>query len=207
MNRTSVLVVDDHAVVRRGLTSVISTDADFEVTGEAADIAAALRFCRSQPPDLAVVDVRLPDGDGVAFTRMLGQVAPMTRVLLLSSFSPPSTVQAALSAGAWGYLLKDSSFEQILDALRRVRTGFRVLPADVAGRLGDALAHPLTDREQTVLKTLARGGSNREIGRALGIAEATARTHVRNILSKLGVGSRAKAVAQALERGLIEPPN
>jgi DNA-binding NarL/FixJ family response regulator len=200
---SSVLCVDDHPIVRRGLVDLVALDPDFVVVGEAADGPGALDLIGRRAPDIAVVDVRMPDMDGIALTRRIAAVAPATRVLLLSSFSPGDVVRAAYAAGAWGYLLKDSPFEAILDALRRIRSGLRAFPPDIANRLGEALIHPLTMRERAVLDALQSGRSNKEIGRDLGISEGTARTHVQNLLGKLGVSSRAKAVALAQERGLF----
>jgi DNA-binding NarL/FixJ family response regulator len=182
---------------------LVALDPDFVVVGEAADGPGALDLIGRRAPDIAVVDVRMPDMDGIALTRRIAAVAPATRVLLLSSFSPGDVVRAAYAAGAWGYLLKDSPFEAILDALRRIRSGLRAFPPDIANRLGEALIHPLTMRERAVLDALQSGRSNKEIGRDLGISEGTARTHVQNLLGKLGVSSRAKAVALAQERGLF----
>lgn len=194
-----ILCVDDHPVTRRGLVQILGLEPGFQVVGEAASAAEAVEAATTLAPDVVVLDMRLPDGDGIGVMARLAACAPKARVVVLSSFCAAETVRAAAGAGACAYLPKDAPPERIAAAVRGALAGRRDFPCGL-GAAPEVCA--LTEREQAVLRLLVAGGANKEIGRRLGISDATARTHVQNILGKLGVTSRAKAVAAAIARGL-----
>ena len=210
---TRVLLVDDHAMVRRGLREFLGMFDDIEVVGEAGDGQEALTATAALRPDVVVMDLNLPRLDGVEATRELRATRPDVEVVALTGFVEEARVMAAIEAGAAGFLLKDAEPDDVAAAIRAARNGEMYLDPAVAGvvarqlRTTGASAGPaedtvLTPRERDVLALVAQGLPNRAIGDALGITERTARTHVSNILAKLGLTSRTQAALYAVEQGL-----
>ena len=204
-----ILVVDDHPVVRAGLTGLLGRWPDLIVIGEAADGAEAVRVATELHPDVVLMDLRMPVLDGVAATASIRALQPAPRVLVLTTYDTDGDILRAVEAGASGYLLKDAPPQQLANSIRQVAQGGSPVSASVAGRLmararpnGDALSA----RELEVLAWVARGASNREIAHELRLSEATVKTHLVHAFGKLGVGDRTSAVTTALERGLISLP-
>jgi DNA-binding NarL/FixJ family response regulator len=205
----SLLVVDDHPVVRNGLTGMFASDPEFDVVGEAGDGSEAVRLARALRPDVILMDLRMPGTDGVTAIGELVRLGVPSHVLVLTTYDTDSYVVPAIEAGATGYLLKDAPRDELLRAVRAAARGESVLAPAVAGRLMNRVrtpgAGPLSQRELAVLELVAGGRTNREAAAALFISEATVKTHLLNIYSKLGVGDRAAAVAEAFHRGLLTP--
>jgi NarL family two-component system response regulator LiaR len=205
-----VLLVDDHAVVRSGLSFFLSTTDDIEVVGEAADGEQALRLCAQLNPDVVVMDMLMPRMDGFTAMQHIRQHQPAIRVLALTSFLDGAFVQRALQAGASGYLLKDVQARDLADAIRAAYAGRSTLAAEATQALIQTMAQPaqpseaLSAREREVLVRMVRGLSNGEIAAQLTISTNTVRHHVRNILAKLEVTNRTEAVHVAMQRGLVE---
>lgn len=211
-----VLLVDDHAVVRRGMRAFFEVLDDIEVVAEAGDGRAALRElvilqAAGAPPDVVLMDLLMPQMDGIEAIRAIRKDFPHVRVVALTSFSETERVRAALAAGAAGYLLKDAGADEVATAVRAAHAGELFLDPAVTRALATGLvgqqAGPvtLTARERDVVVSVAGGLSNREIADALGISERTARSHVSNILVKLGLSSRTQAALWAINQGLIKP--
>lgn len=203
----SVLVVDDHPVVRSGLRAVIDADEALEVIGEAATGEEAIKLAAHLRPDVVLCDLRLGSGiDGIETTAALRALDPAPAVLILTTFDRDAEILGAIEAGAAGYLLKDLAPEMIVEGIRRAATGDIVLAPDLATRVLRGMRNPLpklTAREVEVLRLLATGATNREISRSLFVTEATVKSHLNHIFTKLGVDSRSRAVAHAQETGLI----
>lgn len=203
----SVLLVDDHPVVRAGLRAVLETADDVTVVGEAATGEEAVSMSVHLRPDVVLCDLRLGAGiDGVATTAALRAENPAPAVLILTTFDRDAQVLGAIEAGAAGYLLKDVPPEQIIEAIRAASRGELVLAPELATRVVSGMRNRLprlTDREIDVLRHLATGSSNKEIARALVVTEATVKSHLVHIFTKLGVDSRARAIHVARETGLI----
>jgi DNA-binding NarL/FixJ family response regulator len=205
-NRIRVLIVDDHRVVREGLRSFLDVQDDLEVVGEAADGAACVAAAELLRPDVILLDLRMPGSDGVAALRELAERGNPARVLVVTSFTEPAAVLPAVRAGAAGYVYKDVDPPALAAAIRSVHLGHHLLDPEVTrllasgGPVGDAAR--LTRREREVLAEVGRGRSNREIARALGLAEKTVKTHVSAILAKLGVQDRTQAALYAVRAGL-----
>jgi DNA-binding NarL/FixJ family response regulator len=209
-NPIRVLVVDDHFVVRAGVCALLAGAADIAVVGEAEDGLRAVEEARRCEPQVILMDLKLPEVDGVEATRRILATQPKVGIVVLTSADAEAEVLTAVEAGALGYLAKTSQQEEFVEAIRRVARGEIWLPAHLTRRLLAHLkprpveaAEALTGRELEVLRLLARGGSNREIARELGVAEITARTHVSHILAKLGVSNRVEAALHALRVGLV----
>jgi DNA-binding NarL/FixJ family response regulator len=205
-----VLVVDDHPVVRQGLRTFLDLQDDITVVGEAADGEAALAEALEHSPDVVLLDLRMPGADGASALRAFREHEVPARVLVVTSFTDPSAVLPALRAGAVGYVYKDVDPPALAAAIRAVHAGHVLMNAEVArllasGTGGSATpAGPdLTPRERAVLAEIARGRSNREIARALNIAEKTVKTHVSAIFTKLGVADRTQAALHAVRSGLV----
>lgn len=211
--RVRVLVVDDHPVVRSGLIGMLAVTDDIEVVGEAADGEEALAQVESTRPDVVLMDLRMPRRDGVSATGAIVSAYPSTKVLVLTTYDTDTDILHAVEAGAAGYLLKDTPHAQLLDGIRAASRGETVLAPPVAARLMSQLRTPATPaavqpspRELEVLAAVARGLSNAEIGRELFIGEATVKTHLQRLFSKLDVDDRTHAVTVAIQRGLLPSP-
>ncbi|HXU80457.1 MAG TPA: response regulator transcription factor [Polyangia bacterium] len=199
-----VLVCEDHAIVREGVVSLLEAHDDFQVIGEAGDGQAALELFRRQPPDVTLIDLRMPKLNGIEVIRVLRREFPGSRFLVLTTYDTEDDVTRALQAGASGYLLKGVNRTTLRDAIRLVHAGRRYIPPEIADRvIPGAAAEELTEREVEVLRRIAEGLSNKEIGEQLGISESTVKTHVNHLLEKLGVTDRTKALVLALKRGLV----
>jgi DNA-binding NarL/FixJ family response regulator len=206
----TVLLVDDHPVVRVGLRGMLAAAPDIEVVGEAGSGAEAVVLAGTLAPDVVLMDLRMPGGDGVAATERIRAARPATRVVVLTTYDTDTDILRAIEAGAAGYLLKDAALDTLADAVRAAARGETVLAPPVAARLVHRLRAPtgdtLTPRETEVLALVARGLSNADIGRTLYIGEATVKTHLLRIFGKLGVNDRTAAVTAAMSRGLLPPP-
>jgi DNA-binding NarL/FixJ family response regulator len=204
-----LLIVDDHPVVRDGLSGMFAADPGFEVLGEAADGAEALRLAQALRPDVILMDLRMPGMDGVTAIGELARRGIPARVLVLTTYDTDSYVLPAIEAGATGYLLKDAPRDELLRAVRSAAHGEAVLAPSVAARLMSRFrapaAGPLSQRELVVLELVAAGSTNRDAAARLFISEATVKSHLLNIYAKLGVSDRAAAVAEAFNRGLLTP--
>lgn len=203
----SLLIVDDHPVVRDGLRGMFGADPRFTVLGEAGDGAEAIVAAERLRPDVILMDLRMPKTDGVTAIRELASRGVPARVLVLTTYDTDSDVLPAIEAGAIGYLLKDTTRDQLVNAIRAAARGETVLAPRVAEKLVARMRRPepaaLTAREIDVLRAVADGLSNAEIGRRLVIAEATVKTHLLRVFAKLDVGDRTRAVVVAMERGLL----
>jgi DNA-binding NarL/FixJ family response regulator len=203
-----LLVVDDHPVVRAGLVAMLSEHDDFDVVAEAADGAEAVTMAARHSPDVVLMDLRMPGMDGAEATARLRAGGDGPAVLVLTTYDTDADIVRAVEAGATGYLLKDAPRETLADAIRRAARGETVLAPPVVARLASRLRPPaapaLTEREVEVLREVARGMSNAEVGRELHIGEATVKTHLLRAFEKLGVADRTAAVTAAYKAGLIE---
>lgn len=203
---TTVLLVDDHPVVRSGLRAVLDTGT-VQIVGEAATGEEAIALAAHLRPDVVLCDLRLGDGmDGIRTTAALRELDPAPAVLILTTFDRDAEILGAIEAGAAGYLLKDVAPEAIIDGIGRAAAGDMVLSPELATRVLRGMRNPLpklTDREVEVLRLLATGAANKEIARALFVAEATVKSHIAHIFTKLGVDSRSRAIHRAQETGLI----
>jgi DNA-binding NarL/FixJ family response regulator len=214
-----VAIVDDQALMRDGFTMILDAQPDIEVVGDAENGRVGLELCRRTRPDVVLMDIRMPVLDGIEATRLIvSDEDHETKVLVLTTFDLDEYVYAALRAGASGYLLKDTPAKELVAAVRVIAQGDSLLSPSVTRRLIEEFAHrpepaapttvlpdDLTDREREALELLARGLSNREIAATMYIGEATAKTHVSRLLTKLGVRDRVQAVVLAYETGLVRP--
>ena len=204
-----LMIVDDHPVVRDGLNGMFSGEPGFEVIAEAANGNDAVRRARALHPDVILMDLRMPELDGVAAIRALAAHHVTARVLVLTTYDTDADVLPAIEAGATGYLLKDAPRSELFRAVRAAAHGETVLSPEVASRLVAQVRSPnddaLSDREHEVLSLIAKGASNRDAAARLSISEATVKTHLLHIYAKLGVSDRAAAVAEAFNRGLLVP--
>ena len=211
-----VLLVDDQSLFREGLRTLLSMQPDFDVVGEAGNGRDALALTAQLSPDVVLMDLRMPVLDGVAATRALRDPCPAARVIVLTTFDDDDYVFDGLRAGALGYLLKDTPSDKLFEAVRAAARGESFLQPSIAAKVvaefsrlaadkpkPPALAEPLSEREIEILKLLATGASNKEIGGALFITEGTVKNHVTNILGKLGVRDRTQAALRARELGLL----
>jgi NarL family two-component system response regulator LiaR len=203
-----ILIVDDHGVVRQGLRMYLALDPELEVVGEATNGAEALGLAHELEPDVVLMDLLMPVMDGIAATEAIRRELPGVEVLALTSVLEDSAVYGAMRAGAIGYLLKDTEADELCRAIKAAAAGQVQMSPSVAARLlrevrSPENPEPLTERETEVLRQLALGKSNKEIAATLVIAEKTVRTHVSNILGKLGVSSRTQAVLHAVRSGLV----
>lgn len=199
-----ILIVDDHFIVRMGLIALINTEPGLEIVGETDDGDQAIALFEKLKPDLVLMDLRMPRRSGTEATRLIRQMAPAARVLMLSAFDGDADIHTALESGAQGYVLKSATGQDLIPAIRAVAAGRRWIPQEVAARLRSRNAYEeLTAREIDVLHQLARGLANKEIADALKISEYTTKDHLKSILAKLRVADRTQAVTAALQRGII----
>lgn len=207
MNNIRLLIVDDHPIVRDGLQGVLESQPDIEVVGEAADGEAAVQMANSLSPDIVLMDLRMPVMDGVTALREIRTRNPQCQVLVLTTYDSDADILPAIEAGASGYLLKDSTREELYAAIRAAARGETVLAPAVAARLVGRMRAPaeekLSSRELEVLQLVAEGGSNSEIASRLHISQATVKSHLIHIFGKLGVSDRTAAVTVALKRGIL----
>ena len=219
MTTIKVALVDDQAMVRAGLRMILESEPDIEVCGEAADGADALELVRRTEPDVVLMDIRMPDVDGITATREVLAACPTVHVVILTTFDDDEHVYEALRAGASGFLLKSADGDALVSAVRTVATGDALLAPAVTRRVieqfvstpqsrpepqADAIGD-LSDREVEVLQLMARGLSNTEIAAELFVSGTTVKTHVSHILTKLGVRDRVQAVVEAYESGIVTP--
>jgi NarL family two-component system response regulator LiaR len=203
-----VLLVDDHAMVRRGLATFLGVFDDLELAGEAANGEAAIQFCAQLAPDVVLMDIVMPEMDGVTATRVIRRQFPQIQVVALTSFKDKGLVQDALQAGAIGYLLKDVSADTLAEAIRAAHAGRATLSPAAALTLAQSAAQPppghdLTERERDVLALLVQGLNNTQIADRLVVSPSTIKSHVSHILAKLGVASRTEAATLAVRHGLV----
>ena len=208
-----ILIADDHPIVREGLSAVLETQPDFAIVGEAASGAQAVEQAAALRPDVILLDLELPELDGVAALRAIRGADPAMKVIIFTAFDTDERILGAVQAGAQGYLLKGAPREELFQAIRVVHGGGSLLQPVVAARLlrqvsgsgaASNLPEQLTERELEVLHLLARGRQNKEIANELVISERTVKFHVSAILAKLGVGNRTEAVSRAAQLGLVE---
>ncbi len=206
-----ILIVDDHAIVRKGIRALLATERDLLVIGEACDGAEAISQAQALSPDVILMDLVMPHVDGIQATQRIASQQPGLRILVLTSFAGDDKVFPAIKAGALGYLLKDSSPEELIQAIRQVHRGEPFLEPSIARKVLTELStppkkpltpDPLTARELDILRLVAQGHSNKEIAEELCITEMTVRTHVSNILAKLHLASRTQAALYALREGI-----
>ncbi|WNZ25770.1 response regulator transcription factor [Leptolyngbya sp. NK1-12] len=198
-----VLVVDDHPVVRQGLIGMLEEAPDIVIVGQGRNGHEAIAVFQQQQPDVTLMDLRMPEMEGVAAITVICNEFPNARIIVLTTYDTDEEIYRGLRAGAKGYLLKDSEPEELLTAIRTVNRGQQYIPSNVAAKLVQRMTGPeLSDRELEVLQLIGQGMSNQEISTALNISESTVKTHVNRILSKLDVKDRTQAAIIALKRGI-----
>ena len=200
-----ILIVDDHPVVRAGLASMLSTQAELEIIGSASSGKEALVVIEQNRPDVILLDLRMPGMTGVELLLALKAAGVSVRVVILTNYETDEDIYRAVQAGAQGYLLKNTSLQEMVGAIRAVHAGKRYIPRHIASRLAERMVRTdLTARELEILKLLAKGPTNKQIGQALGISEHTVRNHVFKIIDKLEASDRTEAATKAIQRGLID---
>jgi DNA-binding NarL/FixJ family response regulator len=202
-----VLLVDDHPVVRAGLRGMLAAEPGMQVVGEASSASEAVAAVRAHTPDVILMDLRMPSLDGTQATALVLAERPQCRVMILTTYDNDADILRAVEAGAIGYLLKDATRDELVHAVRMAAEGGTPLAPSVAAKLVSRLRAPtpLSPREIEVLRLVAVGSTNAEIGRALYISEATVKTHLLRVFGKLGVSDRTAAVTAALDRGILPP--
>jgi two-component system, NarL family, response regulator len=203
-----VMIVDDHALVREGIALLLGKQPDLQVVASLGDARAALEAVASTLPDVVVLDLRMPDMDGLAFLKQLGADSPRTKVIVLSAQTGDESIRSALRAGANGFVLKSAPGRELVEAIRQSLAGRPRLSQQVAVLLAEAeTSCPLSGREIEVLRLAAAGASNKEIAARLALAENTVKNHIKNLLQKLNVGDRTACVTTAIRRGIIDLPH
>jgi len=206
-SKIRVLIADDHFVVRMGLIAVVDSESDMEVVGEAADGNQAVEMFQRLNPNLVLMDLRMPVKDGITATKEIRSKHPSARILMLTTYDGDTDIHRAIEAGAHGYVLKESTGDKLIPALRAVAAGGKWIPKEIATRLASRkLFEDLTPRELQVLQQMAKGLANKEIGDVLNITGHTVKDHLKSILGKLRVADRTEAVTVALQRGIIQLP-
>ena len=204
VNKIRIIVVDDQAVVRQGFVALINTVSDMEVVAEGINGEQAIELFRQHKPDVMLIDLRMPVIGGVEAITKIRQEFPDARLIVVTTYDGDEDIYRSLQAGAKGYLLKDMFFEELEAAIRSVHAGSRRIPAVIAERLAERMScSALTERELEVLELIVKGQSNKEIANTLKISEATVKSHINSLLSKLGVSDRTQAATTALQRGLV----
>jgi DNA-binding NarL/FixJ family response regulator len=202
--RIRVLCVDDHPLIRKGIASILANEADMELVAEGSSGREAVELFRLHKPDVTLMDLRLPGMDGTAATKEIRLEFPAARIIALTSFDGDQDIYRALEAGARGYLLKEMVHTEVLNAIRTVHAGRRLMPPEVADRIAEYFPQiALTPREVEVLAFVAQGLANKEIAGRLGTASGTIKMHIQNILGKLGAADRTHAVTIAFQRGIL----
>ncbi len=212
IDKIAVVLVDDHAIVRQGLRTYLELQPDIEVVGEASDGREAVSVVRDTVPDIVLMDLVMPNSDGVEATRAITGMAPSTRVIVLTSFSEDEKVFASIKAGAQGYLMKDVLPQDLVKAIRTVYRGEAQLDPEIARKLMQEFTNPqpqtprhdLTERELEVLRLIAHGKTNKDIADELVLSEKTVKTHVSNILQKLHLSDRTQAAVYALRQKIVD---
>jgi DNA-binding NarL/FixJ family response regulator len=203
--RIGILIADDHSVLRQGLVSLIGFEADMMVVAEASNGREAVDLWKQHRPDVTMLDLRMPELDGVGVIKQIRAEDENTRVIVLTTFDGDEDIYRAIQAGAKGYLLKEVPREALIDCIRRVHAGETCVPVHLANRLAKRISDKsVSEREIDVLKLMAQGKTNKEIGSVLFISAGTVKSHVKSIFAKLNVNSRAEAVANAAHSGLIQ---
>ena len=199
-----LMLVDDHKIVRQGFAALLGTMPGMQVIAEADSGEQAVALYREHHPDVTLMDLRMAHGNGVEAIQSIRTADPQARIIVLTTFDGDEDIFRALQAGARGYLLKGSDIDELTSAIHAVHSGKSRIPAPVAQRLAERMSNPaLTERETDVLKLIVGGNSNKEIAGALFISEATVKTHINNLLGKLGVSDRTQAATTALQRGIV----
>jgi two-component system, NarL family, response regulator len=203
----TVLIADDHPVVREGLAAIFKSQSDIKVVAEATNGEEALELCKQHHPDVLLLDLRMPRKDGLqVVTELTAHRVSKPRVIVMTTYESEEDIRRALKAGAKGYLVKGAAPQQIRESVRTVAAGESLFPPNIAAKLAESMARPeLSERELQVLEYMANGRSNKEIGQALYISENTVKAHVKSILAKLDAMGRTEAIAIAMKRGLIKP--
>ncbi|MEM9152218.1 MAG: response regulator transcription factor [Cyanobacteria bacterium P01_F01_bin.3] len=200
----SLLVAEDHGIVRQGIVSILQLQDDFTVVAEAKDGLEAIDLHQSLQPDITLMDLRMPNMEGVDAIAHIRQSHPHAKIIILTTYDTDEDIYRGLQAGARGYILKDADFEDFIDAVRTVNQGKRYLPPNVALKLAERMdTEELTERERDVLNMMARGTSTAALAKALQLSEGTIKFHINHIFQKLGVHDRTQAIIMALRRGLI----
>jgi two-component system, NarL family, response regulator len=200
----TVMIVDDHPVVREGLAAIFKSQKDIKIIAEAGDGDEACKLYDELYPNVVLLDLRMPNKDGLhAITELMAR-KPKPRIIVMTTYESEEDIRRTLKAGAKGYLAKGTAPQEIRDAVRKVAKGDSLLPPSIASKLAESMAHPeLSERELQVLQYMANGRSNKEIGQVLYISENTVKAHVKSILAKLDAMGRTEAIAIAIKRGLI----
>lgn len=202
--KTRILIADDHYLVRMGLVGLVNTQPDMEIIGEASDGKQVVELYEKLKPDLVLMDTRMPIKDGIEASLDIRKRHPQARILMLTAFDGDADIRRALNAGAQGYVLKSSTGEKLIPALRAVAQGQQWVPKEILARLDSKKSfEQLTPREVEILKELAKGLANKQIAEVFNITEHTVKGHLKNILAKLRVADRTEAVTVALQRGII----
>ena len=205
MNKTTVLIIDDHAVLRMGLASLINAQKDLSVIGDASCGEEGVRLAATLRPDVAIVDMMMPEMDGVETTRRLRKSAPRTKVMILTSYGESDGIAHALDAGATGAIIKNAKLPELVGAIRTVATGGKVLSPDIERMLdADPPIPRLSPRQTEILRCIVRGFSNPDISKALGISLPVVKEHVKALREKIGAANRAEAVAIATRKQLLK---
>lgn len=203
-DKISVLIVDDHALFRTGVATVINKQRDMMVVSQAGDAEAGIRLFAEHLPDVVLIDVRIPGMDGVEMIERLRQDFPAAKLIILTAYDIDEDIERALRAGAKGFLLKDASSADLVDAIRAVQQGRTVVAPSIAAKLAERITQPaLTAREMSVLRLVVNGKANKEIANDLFISEGTVKIHLTHLFEKLEVASRTEAIALAIKRGLV----
>ncbi|MFT3782825.1 MAG: response regulator transcription factor [Nibricoccus sp.] len=198
-----VMLVDDHMIVRMGMSFAVNNQPDMQVIAQAQDGIEAIELYRSHQPDVVVLDLRMPKRNGIETISFLRREFTGARILVLSNYDAGDEIASAIQAGAQGFVPKDTSLNSLMEAIRRVNDGEEFIPPEIGRRLTGRLASQLSNREIEVLSMMGKGLSNKEVGAALNVTESTIKIHVAHIFSKLEVGDRTQAVLKAIKRGII----